>query len=70
MIKIKVAELLGKNKMTRKRLAELANIRQNTVSDFYYETVKRIDVNALNNMCNVFGCKVEDILEFVPDEKK
>lgn len=35
MIRIKLAELLGKNKMTRKALAELVNVRANTIGDLY-----------------------------------
>jgi len=33
MIRIKLSELLGKNKMTRKTLAELVGVRPNTIGD-------------------------------------
>ena len=47
MIKIKLSDLLGKNKMTQKALAEIAQIRPATVSKMYYEEIKRIDIKNL-----------------------
>ena len=69
MIKIKLSDLLGKNKMTQKALAEEANIRPATVSKMYYEEVKRIDVKHLNNICKTFNCEISELLEYIPDEK-
>ena len=70
MIRIKLSDLLGKNKMTQKSLAELAHIRPATVSKMYYEEVKRIDVAQLNNICKTFNCEISELLEYIPDEKK
>ena len=69
MIKIKLSDLLGKNKMTQKALSEMANIRPATVSKMYYEEVKRIDVKHLNNICKAFNCEISELLEYIPDEK-
>lgn len=70
MIKIKLSDLLGKNKMTQKTLAELAGIRPATVSKMYYEEVKRIDVKHLNNICKIFNCEISELIEYIPDDKK
>lgn len=67
MIKIKISELLGKHKMTRKKLADLVGARPNTIGDLYNEKVKKIDVELLNNICKELGCKVEEILEYIED---
>lgn len=67
MIKIKLSDLLGKNKMTQKSLAELAHIRPATVSKMYYEETKRVDISQLNNICRVFNCEISDLLEYIPD---
>ena len=42
MIRIKLCEVLGREKMTRKKLAELTNVRPNTIGDLYNENVKKI----------------------------
>ena len=70
MIKIKLSDLLGKNKMTQKALAEITHIRPATISKMYYEEVKRIDISQLNNLCRAFNCEISELLEYIPDEKK
>lgn len=67
MIKIKISELLGKNKMTRKDLAIAIGARPNTIGDLYNEKIKKLDITLLNNICKTLDCKVEDILEYVED---
>ena len=37
-------------------------------SRWYYEEIKRIDINQLNNICKAFNCEISDLLEYVPDE--
>lgn len=69
MIRIKLSDLLGKNKMTQKALAETAHIRPATVSKMYYEEVKRIDIRQLNSICKVFDCEISELLEYVPDKE-
>ena len=68
MIRIKLSELLGKNKMTRKALAELVGVRPNTIGDLYNESVKRIDIEVINDICNVLDCDLSDLLEYVKDD--
>lgn len=70
MLKIKLSDLLGKNKMTQKALSELTNIRPATISKMYYEEIKRIDVKHLNNICKAFNCEISELLEYIPDEEK
>lgn len=70
MIRIKLSDLLGKNKMTQKALADLTHIRPATISKMYYEEVKRIDIKHLDNMCKAFNCEISELLEYVPDKKE
>lgn len=69
MIKIKLSDLLGKNKMNQKTLSTITGIRPATISKMYYEEVKRIDVKHLDNICKAFNCEISELLEFVPDTK-
>jgi len=41
MIKIKLCNLLGENKMTRKKLAESIGVRPNTIGDLYKGDIKK-----------------------------
>ncbi len=69
MIKIKIAEMLGKHKMTRKKLAELIKVRPNTIGDLYNESIRRLDLQTLDKICELFDCKIEDIIEYVSEEE-
>lgn len=66
-IKIKVSELLGKNKMTQKDLSEITGIRPATISSLYHETIKRIEIDQIDALCKAFNCAVSDLIEYVPD---
>lgn len=70
MIKIKLSDLLGKHKMTQKTLSNLTDIRPATISKMYYEEIKRIDINHLNNICKAFDCEISELLEYIPDKKE
>lgn len=70
MIKIKVAEKMGKFKFNNKKLAEITKIRPNTISAFYHENIKRIELWQLEALCRAFdNCPLHEIIEFIPDEK-
>ena len=70
MIKIKLCELIGREKMTRKKLSELTGIRPNTIGDLYKEDVKKIDIQILDKICSVFNCSISDVLEYIPEITK
>ena len=67
MIKIKLSDMLGKNKMTQKALSELTGIRPATISKMYYEEIKRIEINQINSICKVFDCSVADLFEYIKE---
>lgn len=67
-IRIRVSDYLGRNKMTQKELADLTGIRPATVSALYHETIKRIDVEHMEQLCKAFNCTLGDLFEYIPDE--
>lgn len=68
MIRIKLSELMGREKMTRKKLSELTGIRPNTIGDLYREDIKKIDIQTLDKICAVFQCEISDLLEYIPEK--
>lgn len=68
MIKFKLSDLLGQHKMKQKTVAKLTNIRPATISKMYYDEVKRINVEHLDNLCKVFNCEISELLEYIPDK--
>lgn len=69
MIRIRLSTILGKLRWPQKKLADKAGIRSATVNLYYNECVKQVSLDVLDRMCKTLDCKVEDILEYVPDEK-
>ena len=70
MVRIKLSELMGREKMNQKTLAKLTGIRPATISNMYYEDTKRIEIDQINSLGKVFHCTVGDLLEYVPDESE
>jgi len=69
MVRIKLSELLGKHKMNQKTLSSLTGIRPATLSKMYYEETKRIEIDQIDKICAVFQCKIEDLIEYIPEDK-
>lgn len=69
MIRVNLAVLLGKNKMSKKKLADLTGIRPTTISALYYETSKRIDFDMMSRLCEALNCQVGELFEYLPDEE-
>lgn len=53
--------------MNQKTLSQFTGIRQANISKMYYEETKWIEILQINNLCKVFNCTVNDLLEYVPD---
>jgi putative transcriptional regulator len=68
-VRIKVSEFLGKHKMTQKDLADKTEIRPATISALYHETIKRIDIEHIEKLCDVFNCTPGDLIEYHPKQK-
>ena len=49
MVRIKLSELMGREKMNQKTLAKLTGIRPATISNMYYEDTKRIEIDQINS---------------------
>ncbi|MCY8123330.1 helix-turn-helix transcriptional regulator [Bacillus spizizenii] len=77
MIKFKLDKLLEKHDKSMYWLSRKTEIRPNTISKWVNneqlseeEKVKSINVEALNRICKVLNCKLEDVIEFVEDDPK
>lgn len=69
MIKIHLSRILGERRMSQKRLSELTDIRRATINEMYHELVERVNLDYLSKICQVLNVKIEDLLEYVPDNQ-
>jgi putative transcriptional regulator len=69
MIKVHLSRLMGERKLKISDVARATGLNRNTIRLLYYETASRVDLDAINRLCQFFDCQVGDLLEFVPDER-
>lgn len=67
MIKFKIKEILDKKEISRYRLQQLTNWNYKRVNAYYLGKVVSINVEELNRFCEIFKCKVSDLIEYVKD---
>ena len=63
MIIFHIKELLTKNKMSRYKLEKYSKLSYERINDYYFGRVKSIKVEELEELCNLFNCNTQDIVE-------
>ncbi len=64
MIKFKIKELLEKNNISRYKLEKYSNMSYRRINDYYFNRVTFIKVEELDELCKIFNCNIQDLLEF------
>lgn len=64
MIKFKIKELLEKHSMSRYKLEQYTNLSYRRINDYYFNRVEFIKVEELEELCKLFNCEIQDIIEF------
>ncbi|WP_380163311.1 helix-turn-helix domain-containing protein [Kroppenstedtia sanguinis] len=60
---LRVSELAGKYRMTKKDLAEKSGIRYNTILDYYKDDWVSVKRDHLKSLARVFDCSVQDLFD-------
>jgi putative transcriptional regulator len=66
MIRCHLARIMGEHKMRIADVARETGLSRATVTLLYKETAQKVDLEAIEQICNLFGCTVGDLLELVP----
>ncbi len=69
MMYFKIKELLEKNKMSRYKLEQYTSLSYRRINDYYFNRVEFIKVEELEELCNLFNCNTQDIVEFKKNKK-
>ena len=65
MVRCHLARLMGEKKMKIADVARETGLNRNTVTLLYKETAQRIELDAIDKLCELFDCEVADLLERV-----
>lgn len=60
--------MMGEKKMKVADVARETGLNRNTITLLYKENATRIDIEALEKICDLFNCSVGDLLEKVKDD--
>ena len=63
MVKIKLKELLERNQMSRYKLQKITNWNYKRINSFYKSEIIKIKVEEIETLCEIFKCKIEDLME-------
>ena len=70
MIRCHLSGLMGRDKLRIADVARRTGLNRSTVQALYRETATRVELPAIEQLCALFNCKVGDLFEFVPDDRK
>ena len=63
MIKCHLSKLMGERKVNIADIARATSLHRNTISLLYKETATRIDLAAIEKLCEFLECDVGDLFE-------
>ena len=70
MIRINLDVMMARRKMSLNQLSEKVGITLANLSILKNNKAKAIRFSTLDAICKALDCRVEDIVEYVPDEKE
>lgn len=68
-INIKLDESLKKTGMSKNKLSHKAELQRSQINGYCNNEITRLDIDVLARICTAMGCKIEDLLEFIPTDK-
>lgn len=67
-IRIRLSRLLGELHLTQADLADMADMREGTLSEYVREITDRISLVYVARICEVLECELADVLELESSE--
>lgn len=67
-VRIKLDKLLKESGMSKNKLSHKAEMQRSQINGYCNNEITRLDIDVLARICTVFNCKIEDLLEFIPNE--
>ena len=66
MIKCHLSRLMGERKLKIADVARVTGLHRNTITLLYDETAARIELEAIDKLCELFNVSVGELFEHVP----
>lgn len=69
-IRVRLRELLERRGMAQTELQARSGLGYSTINALYHGKTERVEFATLEALCEVLGCEVGDVLEYVPEKKR
>jgi putative transcriptional regulator len=69
MIKIHLSRIMGEKRINIADLSRLTGLHRNGITKLYNEETDGVKFDTLNRICEALDCEIQDIIEFIKDEK-
>ena len=66
-IQIKLAELIEERGISKNKLSHRAEMQRTQINQYCNNQVTRLDTAVLARICATLDCKIEYLLEFIPN---
>ncbi|EKN3687333.1 helix-turn-helix domain-containing protein [Yersinia alsatica] len=63
MVRCHLARMMGERKMRITDVARETGLSRTTVTSLYKETAQKVDLEALDKLCEFFDCSIGELLE-------
>ncbi|WP_350325192.1 helix-turn-helix domain-containing protein [Thiopseudomonas alkaliphila] len=70
VLKCNLSTLMGKERLTIAEVIRRTGLTRNAVTTLYDERAKRIDLNTIARLCELFECTVDDLFEYIPNAER
>jgi putative transcriptional regulator len=67
MVRCHLSALMGRDKLRISDVSRLTGLNRSTVTALYKETTTRLDLAAVDALCQLFCCSVGELFEYEPD---
>ncbi len=69
-IRVRLRELLERRGMAQTELQSRSGLGYSTINALYHGKTERVEFATLEALCEVLGCEIGDLLEYVPEKKR
>jgi len=67
-IESRLSVMMGERKYNMQDVIDKTGLDRTTVSNFYHDKLKRIDLKMLDKLCDLFDCEASDLLRRIKNE--